>query len=72
MAWEEITVSCMKGLQHKIGPNDENYGTDFDNLDVLIKEVSEIAQEVGLDNVDSMGITEVLESHSQPLSNEDL
>ena len=39
MAWEEITVPCMKGLWHKIGPRDEN----FDNLDMLIKEVSEIA-----------------------------
>ena len=38
---------------------------------MLITEISEIA-EVGLDNVDPVGITEVLESHSQPLSNEEL
>jgi len=43
MAWEEINVSCMKGLLHKIGPSDENYGTNFDNWDMLIKEISEIA-----------------------------
>jgi len=36
-------------------------------LDVLIKEISEIA-EVGLDNVDPVGITGVLESHSQPVA----
>jgi len=38
---------------------------------MLIKELSEVA-EVGLDNVDPVGITEVLESHSQPLSTEEL
>ena len=45
-----------------IWPSNENYGTNCDSLDMLIKEISEIA-EVGLDNVDPMGITEVLESH---------
>jgi len=39
---------------------------------MLIKEISEIAEEFGLDNVDTVGIIEVLESHSQPLSNEEL
>jgi len=37
---------------------------------MLIKELSEIAEEVGLGNVDPVGITEVLVSHSQPLSKE--
>jgi hypothetical protein len=37
---------------------------------MLIKETSKIAEDSGLDNVDPVGITEVLESHSQPLSNE--
>ena len=39
---------------------------------MLIKEIREVAEEVGLDSVDPVGITEVLESHSQPLSNEEL
>jgi hypothetical protein len=38
---------------------------------MLIKELSEIAK-VGLDSVDPVGINEVLESHSQPMSNEEL
>jgi len=38
---------------------------------MLIKEISKIAKEVGLDNVDPVGITEVLESHSHPLSNKE-
>ena len=69
MAWEEVTLSCMKGVWNKIWPSDESYGTNCDNLDFLMKEISEIAEEVGLENVDPVGITEVLESHSQPLSN---
>jgi hypothetical protein len=39
---------------------------------MLIKEISEVAEEVGLDNVDSVDITEDLESQSQPVSNEEL
>jgi hypothetical protein len=71
MAWEEVTVPCMKGVWHKIRSGTENFGTNCDNLYMMIKEISEIA-EVGLDNPDSVGITEVLESHSRPLSNEEL
>jgi len=55
-----------------IWPNNENYGTYCDNLAMPIKEISKIAEEVGLDNVDPVGITEVLESHSQPMFNEEL
>jgi hypothetical protein len=39
---------------------------------MLINEISEISEEVGLDNVDPVGITAVLESYSKPLSNEEL
>ena len=39
---------------------------------MLIKERSEIAEEVVLDNVDTVGFTKVTESCSQPLSNEEL
>ena len=39
---------------------------------MLIKEISKIAEEVGLDNIEPVCITEVLGSHSQPLSNEEL
>ena len=53
-----------------IWPNNESYGTNCDNLDMLIKEIRE-SVEVGLDNVDTVGITEILESHSKPLSNEE-
>ena len=55
-----------------IWPSNENYGTNCDNLDMLIKEISETAEEVGLDSVDPVSITEVLQRHSQPLSNEEL
>ena len=60
MAWEDVTFSCMKGVWHKICPSNENYGTNCDNLDMRIKEISDIAEEVGFDNVGPVGITEVL------------
>jgi len=50
MVWQEVTVSCMKGVWHKIWPSNENFGTNCDNLDMLIKEISEIAKEVGFGN----------------------
>ena len=58
MAWEEVTASCLKGMWHKIWPT----------LDMLIKDISETAEEAGLDNVYPW----VLERHSQPLSTEEL
>ena len=47
----------------------ENYCRNGDNLYMQNKEISEVAEEVDLDNVHPVGVTEVLESHSQPLSN---
>jgi hypothetical protein len=70
IAWEEVTVSYIKGVWHKIWPSNDNYGTSSDNLDMLTKEISKTA-EVGLDNVDPLGITKVLESNSQLLSKEE-
>jgi len=72
MAWEEVTVLCMKGLWHTSWPSNKNFGTNCNNMDMLIKEISKIAEEVGLDNVYPMDITNVLESHSQPRSNVEL
>jgi len=50
MVRQEVTVSCMKGVWYKIWPSNENFGTNCDNLNMLIKEISEIAKEVGFDN----------------------
>ena len=54
-----------------IWPSNENCGTNCDNLYKLVKQISEIA-EVGPNNVDPVAITVILESNSQPLSNEEL
>ena len=55
MAWEEVTVSCMKGVCYKIWPSNENYDINCDNM--LIKRISQIAEEAGLYNADPVGIT---------------
>jgi len=72
MTREEVSVWCVKSVWNKIWTSNQNYGTNYDNLDMLIKETSEITEEVSLDNVDPVGITEVLESHSQSMSNEEI
>jgi len=72
MAWEEVTVPYTKGVWHKTWPSNKNYGSKCDNTDMLIKEISEIAEEVGLDNVDLMDISEILESRSQSLLSEEI
>jgi hypothetical protein len=61
----------MKGVRHKLWSSNEKDGTNCDKRDTLIKQICEIA-EVCIDNVDSVGFTKVLESHSQPLSNVEL
>ena len=71
MVWKEVTFSCMKGVWQN-WPRNEYYGTNCDNLDILMKEINEIAEGVDLDNVDPVGIAEVLESQSQPLSSQKL
>jgi len=43
MEWEEIAVSGMKDVWHKIWPSNETYGRNFDNLDMVIKEIIEKA-----------------------------
>jgi len=48
MTWEEVTVSCMKGVWHKIWHSDENYSTSFDNLYMPIKEVAKLHKKVVL------------------------
>ena len=48
MAWEEVTVSCMKGVWHKFWPINKNYGTNCDTLDILIREIRKIAKEIVL------------------------
>jgi hypothetical protein len=50
----------------------KNYGKNCNTLDMLIKEISKTAEDVGLDNGDPVGITKVLASYSQPLSNDEL
>ena len=40
MAWEEVTVSWMKGVWHNIWPSNENYGTNCDYMDMLIKDTN--------------------------------
>ena len=54
-----------------IWPSNENYVTNCENLDILIQGKTEI-KEVSLDIVDPVDITEVLESNSQPMSNEEI
>ena len=54
-----------------IWTGNENYGANCDNLHMLITELSETA-EVGPDSVDPVDINDVSESHSQPMSIEEL
>jgi len=40
------------------------YGTNCDNMDMLIEEISEITEVAGLDKCDPLVVTEVLECYS--------
>ena len=71
VALEEVTMLCMKGMWQHIWPGNENCVINCDILDMLIKEISEIEEQVDLEYVDHVSITENLGSHSQRLSSEE-
>jgi hypothetical protein len=67
-AWEEVTSTCMS----KVWPECAHDFKGFVEVPEIADEVTAIAQELGLGTVDPDDVAESLESHSQPLTNEEL
>jgi len=68
-AWDEVSTKCLNGVWRKLLPA---FVDNFVFEEDLTENISKLARHVGLDDVTAKDVTELLECHDQPLSNEDL
>ena len=70
-ASSEVSKSCMNGIWPKLWPDCIPDSQDHDTtLASITENVTEIAKEIGLDDVEVGDINELLESHGEELSME--
>jgi hypothetical protein len=67
-AWEEVTSTCT----NKMWPQCVHDFGGFEEVPKVANKVAAIAQELGLDNIGPDDVTELVENHSQPFTNEEL
>ncbi|XP_066547533.1 tigger transposable element-derived protein 1-like [Amia ocellicauda] len=74
-AWDEVPQQCLNGVWQNIWPAVVNDFRDFAADEVLTNarhEIVELARTAGFDEVNEENVAELLESHREELSNEDL
>jgi len=71
-AWEEVSMNYLNGVWCHLLPYFMHDFTGFEPVENTVEVISRLAQEVGLDEVTAESVTEVLYSHGQWISNEDL
>ena len=69
---DEVSVKCLKGVWGKCLPQFMHDVTGFEPMDNTVDDISRPAQEARLDEVRAKDITQLLDSHAQQLSNEDM
>ena len=74
-SWNEITPQCMNGVWKKLWPeavevvSEDGVGNDIGGA---TREIADMAQHIGFTDVDEENVREVLNSHVEDLTNEDL
>ena len=71
-AWDEVKDSNMNGVWKKVWPDCINSFTGFPRVQPVVRDIVGLAHTAGMDEVDEEGVNELLESHEEELSNEDL
>ena len=71
-AWEVVSKKCLKEVWHKCLPQFMHDFTGFEPVVNNIDDINRISQEAGLDKVIAEDITELLDTHRQQHSNDDL
>ncbi|XP_041053574.1 tigger transposable element-derived protein 1-like [Carcharodon carcharias] len=72
-SWDEVTSSCLNGVWQKMWPECvSDHGGSHDTVPEVQHEILTLAREVGFDEVDEADVVELLKSHGEELSNEDL
>ncbi|CAM2096760.1 unnamed protein product [Caretta caretta] len=71
--WAEVTQECMNGVWGKLWPECVNDLKGFkDIVPAMKKDILGLAKKVGFDEVEEADITQLLQSHREELTNEDL
>lgn len=71
-AWDEVSLSCMNGVWRKLWPEAVTDFVGIEPVSDVAEDVSRMAKDVGIDNVDPDDVEQLLESHGEPLSREEL
>jgi len=71
-AWEKEPVNCLNGAWHRLLPAFTHNFTLFGPVENSDDDVSRLVQEVGLDKGTAEDVTDLLNSHGQELSNENM
>jgi hypothetical protein len=69
-AWQELIANNMRGVWKSILLHWENT-SDFDE-EIVIEEITNIGRELGTDGIENDCVRELLNSHSQALTDDDL
>ncbi|XP_018430489.1 PREDICTED: tigger transposable element-derived protein 1-like [Nanorana parkeri] len=70
-AWEEVTANCLNRVWRKLLP-ESAHDLSVEPLENIVEDVRRLAQEAGFSEMTTDDVTELLDSHEQQLSNEDL
>ncbi|XP_074854943.1 tigger transposable element-derived protein 1 [Carettochelys insculpta] len=72
-SWAEVTQTCMNGVWGKLWPECVSDIKGFkDVVPDIKKDILGLAKKVGFDEVEEADITQLLQSHKEELTNEDL
>ena len=71
-AWEEVKTQAMNGVWRKIWPSVVNDFSGFPPVPDIHRDIALLARRAGFNAVDEDDVAELLDSHSQELTNDDL
>lgn len=71
-AWDEVSTSCMNGVWRKVWPECVHDFTGFPSVSDIRKDIVQLSHEAGFEDVDDEDVAELLASHEEPLTNEEL
>lgn len=71
-SWKEVTEANMNGVWRKLWPDCVNEFRGFPSTQTVVREIVGLAHDVGFNDVDEDDINELLGSHDEELTNEDL
>ena len=71
-SWVEVSVSTMNAVWKKVWPECVHNFTGFADVPLITSQIVDLAQEAGFEEVDEEDVDDLLESHAEPFSNEDL